>query len=840
MEASGHFVARNPLDAINMSVHTVNIAELQFNFSTNSTASISNRLIVYSALNVITILIGIIVNIIVIAAYKFGDRKVSNNINNINFVNMNNLNVMNNLSINSSNNSNLNKLISNLNESIKGEGLSPNLKKSQTRNQSTKQLQLQPNLTQKNEKLKRPETNELQKLQISNPIQRRNTAEYQQRQRMKSGSFTQNNLITTMVSRHRRTVCSYFILSLGCCDLLICFFNMPFNLLVESGYFDLKLREIFADSAHSDIWCKSAYFLGQIPIVLEIEILLTIAIDRYSSVFHPIKFYFFDRNKSKLTLIAQILLSCLLSLPNLLFFSSFNTQQKQSIQTKPNTALYSLANYCHVKQEMSTHFVYYQAILFTLFLINLAFIIIFYAKVYNHIYKVSRNQRFESIASGGSINSSMLLATNFSRLNSTSVATQSENSIKLSRSLKKEPNFFSYYWSKYVLKRGSRSSRRSIRRKDIELSTNLNNIEEFEGNEDEEDEPKVDEKREEKNLIKPKQNHSNDYLSAESKYKKSKSFNEVITSLKLTSKKYSAKSNENQLFLCPPKLDELRRASCPSAIGDERNFKSKVEINESGSIIEENRKTPTEKTKNFLIIPILNTATANSSNHNIIKARVKLNKRIRTCSSRSNEVNLSNKLPNSVINRFRRFSENQNSLYSRSSSSNQNYLFDYPYGNVASPANALLFRRHTTRIFQHGKTARILGVATLAFTLTWTPYWFHTFIDLTKKTYDYDVESKSSIRQFRNEETSSDLGSFVLDKFIKNSFYLNYVLNPLFYSFVNQRFRKNVYFLFNVLFKIILKCCCCLCYFESAKKRSIRKNVPEKLVYKKALIKTDQ
>ena len=123
----------------------------------------------------------------------------------------------------------------------------------------------------------------------------------------------------------RHTLYYYFILSLSFCDLFICTIIMPTILLIESGYFHMYFKSIFWDSdnfGYSDLWCRLGFYFVQIPLVLEIEILLTIAIDRYSSVFHPIKIYFFDRAKSKLTLIAQILVSCGLSLPNLFFYDA--------------------------------------------------------------------------------------------------------------------------------------------------------------------------------------------------------------------------------------------------------------------------------------------------------------------------------------------------------------------------------------------------------------------------------------------------------------------------------------------------------------------------------------
>lgn len=220
------------------------------------------------------------------------------------------------------------------------------------------------------------------------------------------------------VNRMRHTLCSYFILSLGYCDLFICCLIMPMSLVIQSDYFQQYLSDfISSDYIYADLACQLSFYLVQIPLVLEIEILLTIAIDRYSSVFNPIKIYFFDRNKSKLTLIAQILLSFILSLPNLLFYTSSSSSSKKVNPIQSNNSslvaadsnnfnnnnisrnlLYSLSNYCKVREEYYDLYSYYQFVLLFLFLLNLVTISVFYLKVYCHVYKVSCDQRVEQIS----------------------------------------------------------------------------------------------------------------------------------------------------------------------------------------------------------------------------------------------------------------------------------------------------------------------------------------------------------------------------------------------------------------------------------------------------------
>ena len=120
-----------------------------------------------------------------------------------------------------------------------------------------------------------------------------------------------------------------------------------------------------------------------------------------------------------------------------------------------------------------------------------------------------------------------------------------------------------------------------------------------------------------------------------------------------------------------------------------------------------------------------------------------------------------------------------------------------------STTNGILFRRHTSRRYKHGKTARVLGIATLALTLTWTPYWI--FILKSTKHLGYNLHLSPKL-------TSSPVIYFFLIKLSKNSYYLNYLLNPIFYSFLNQRFRQHVNGLFETIFKFLFKFCCFCCY----------------------------
>ena len=344
------------------------IAYLKYNissFSPDSEITSQKYLDIYSFLFASIILCGIAINILVVAAYKLGYRK----------------------KLRSSNGLSSNLMLYNVNNSLNPSAQQPQFKPKIDRRVSLTVAPLKKNDYQAN----------LYKRHSINPT--RSSFDFRRSLRQSSNSLTMMSY-ELAVNRIRHTLCSYFILSLGYCDLFICSLVMPISLVIESGYFHHYISDfISSEYVYADLCCQLSFYLLQIPVVLEIEILLTIAIDRYSSVFNPMKIYFFDRNKSKLTLIAQILLAFVLSLPNLFFYTSKKTSQNSPITGSANnqTIIYSFSHYCQVRHEYYVLYSYYQCVLLVLFLINFVTISMFYLKVYGHVYKRSCDQRDEKI-----------------------------------------------------------------------------------------------------------------------------------------------------------------------------------------------------------------------------------------------------------------------------------------------------------------------------------------------------------------------------------------------------------------------------------------------------------
>ncbi len=280
-------------------VTTLNYLKIPFTFSDKSYLDIYNSIFLF------TIIIGVLVNIIVVLAYKTSYGKSSNNSRAFSFSQKY-------ASMQSSNNCNFGH---NFNNPRLGYGKKIDRRVS---------LAIPQGSTVILEEEKPTAHIQPRKQYSQSYYDRRQSAFVDSNRNRSLNSLTFVSFKDQATKKIRHTSCSYFILSLGCCDLIICALVLPATLIIESGYFHSYMVNFFSstDGLYSDQVCSIGYYLIQIPLVVEIEILLTIAINRYSSVFQPIKIYLFDPNKLKLTLMSHILLSCFLSLPNLFFYVS--------------------------------------------------------------------------------------------------------------------------------------------------------------------------------------------------------------------------------------------------------------------------------------------------------------------------------------------------------------------------------------------------------------------------------------------------------------------------------------------------------------------------------------
>lgn len=661
------------------------------------------------------------------------------------------------------------------------------------------------------------------------------------------------SLGTYNLGYNRMKRCSYFILSLGCCDLFICSLSMPLILVFQSGCLD----SVFRSSLYSDAWCKLAHFFVQIPIALEIEILLTIAIDRYTSVFHPMNLNVPD--KIKLILVAQILTSSVLSLPNLLFYASSSSKPSldHSVSVAKNDSFTpSSSSYCAVKNEYLVLYSYYQIGLFVLFVANLIIISVCYLRVYKHVYKASKTQRRESMAT----NSSLLQLPypswqgGGSTLSSSYVRNQIINStFSIGRNSDKSYRLYSKSWlfcckklispkEKYEEKMESlkqqsladmieSKKRSSFRRKSFDsrlqekIYSKINKDEYVLDEVDENDGSNEEKKSSSANkmplfeLCGEKYSNEDEAEFADKKSNEKKDLETEILDkfdekAELKQPNQVGQNNNNNKLT----FNHARRTSCPVSVDRHlREALLKTSLKESsklsGSISSIYNQTVNKKLE---LIEITNNkpSITEAKPTNIVHP------------NRSDSIKYLRKNTSGLMSRIRRFSENPHSsillkqanlsFVTPSStgfvSPNQNMrtisssLFELNSNN-GTLSHRVSIRKHTSRPLRHSKTARVLGVATLAFALTWSPYWY----------YVLKTNANTTSRRVVNEPNEflyvnlSTMGDYLLKRFLKNSFYLNYVLNPIFYSFVNQRFRRNVASLFRKLTKCILNLvCCCL------------------------------
>jgi hypothetical protein len=786
---------------------------------------------------------------------------------------------------------------------------------------------------------------------------------------------TTTTTYTNTLSHIKRTLSSYYIICLSLCDLFICLVNMSLHLMFESHYFQeivwrlmewseaepdgyttttsttitsstreswsFWTRNTWTVNTRNNMTCKLVLFFIQIPVVFEIEILLTIAINRYSSVFRPIKLYFVDRNKLKLTVIAQLLFSSFLSLPNLLFYvasssrpslrssSSFASIAEEESYTNHSNTRYSFNSFCVVDHQYSRFYMYYQVVLFALFLLNLFIITVCYLKIYKRIYKASQTQRRESLTAsminqtslGPSSNSKQehvnresqhlanlsqnpnnLMSTSFGSLSNLSIKSvldgqQQQNQPVTTNSNpheSKRPSFF-------CLGRRPNANNNSFRSKSSGSQSNSTNSRQNSTKQKTDQVPaQVSVNQEEIELddggalakkLSPKNNLSTRQKSLdESKlYLNCQNANGLLLSNRLMSQAVARnnkpklrKQYSTQLDLDDSITNLVSNNANNNSNNNNNNNLSTLTNPQDLSILSSSNASFSLKSTNASILfnnatptPTLSSATtaatttlgSNSAQVNtqssttnsknaLTSAKRQSCYRSFSASQKSADLFISNATNESnagnstngtlnrnnslfingtlIINKLRRLSEMQ---HSSSLASQQRNTHPTPTENGSiltnlldlhstSNTNGVYIRRHTSKRLRHGKTARLLGIATLALALTWTPYWFYLFYSLTSNVkssqsdhmpHAFLTQAFNGTRTARANHTKIDsqpttVINYLLSKLLKNSFYLNYVLNPIFYSFVDHRFRRNVKSMFEKFFKALFDyVCLCKC-----------------------------
>lgn len=558
----------------------------------------------------------------------------------------------------------------------------------------------------------------------------------------------------------RKTLASYFIISLGVCDLVICLLNMPLLLMLESGLFVDQILPAFdalSNFMNKDIVCRLSYFIIQIPITVDIEILLTIAFDRYASVFSPIQMYVLDSKKLKWVLLVHVIVACLLSSPNFYLFE-YNHALHNSSTAVPLT----LMSYCMISPGKLSAYRVYKIVLFALFIINLITIIVCYMRVYKHVYKVSRNHR----------NDSFILSSS-SQINQNS---ELEN--------KKLNSFF-----KSIINRGRnqpQSTSKAAHSAAAATTLTPNNsyqrasLLERNGIVDEEDEAGLG--MLESNLDNQSKSQTVTFLNPDC------ATAETVSTTTTTNSSIKTRSRA-------PCLKEIGRYSTANSFSTSSTTSSIKKPNANLSLGQLNAGNYNRRVS----CPIDCDAGADDKDsHNTIGSNVTPKQSTKRKSSNNNNSSLLGRT-------IRRLSENPLDINSVLSEQLRLGGAHTSINSLTSHSNTMI-RRHTAKRLKHSKTAKILGFATLAFALTWCPYWLFDF-------QIFDIH-------FMLNQDGSDHGLAIIGrKFFYNTFYLNYVLNPVIYSFVNRRFRQNLLNMlrkagrlaYNGLYLIVYGFYCTLC-----------------------------
>jgi len=194
--------------------------------------------------------------------------------------------------------------------------------------------------------------------------------------------------------------------------------------------------------------------------------------------------------------------------------------------------------------------------------------------------------------------------------------------------------------------------------------------------------------------------------------------------------------------------------------------------------------------------PLLNDQVVNNDDSKLNDSSTGLEK-IKESSLKVNDLKPTKK-PGGVVGRIRRYSDNQNTSSTQNAKSSSNVSeFSSSLLELSKPGSSFLsnnrvsIRKHSSKPLKHRKTAKLLGIATISFAVTWMPYWIYLYL----------VKIKFSL----NNRFISEAQHYLILKFLKNSFYLNFVLNPILFSFVDKRFRQNLLVLVKKVFDLI--CC---------------------------------
>nr|QVK45740.1 G protein-coupled receptor [Proales similis] len=181
-------------------------------------------------------------------------------------------------------------------------------------------------------------------------------------------------LYPNSASARKRNSASHLIMALAVCDLFICTISLPFQMLLHT-------------ELASQLPCYWARFFIQAPLILQLQLILAIALNRFSSVFRPIQLYLLNSRRNKYVIGVLVMSSLLISAPNLLFFARESAAGSVSIRTLSG---------CIIRSRWLSLLAAYEITLCSLFVLLLGFVAVCNLRVFARIYTVSRRQSASS------------------------------------------------------------------------------------------------------------------------------------------------------------------------------------------------------------------------------------------------------------------------------------------------------------------------------------------------------------------------------------------------------------------------------------------------------------
>lgn len=182
-------------------------------------------------------------------------------------------------------------------------------------------------------------------------------------------SVVGNALVCLVIHRSRRTqsTTNYFVVAVACADLLSSLGSAPFVLLqVVSGHWPLSAAT-----------CRAVRYLQHLCPGVQVYVLLSISIDRYYTIVHPLSFKV-SREKAKKMIAASWLLAAALVSPCLFFYGS------------------SPAGGTHCDFFLPDHWAgagYAAAHLLLGFVAPLALLVFFYQRVVRYVWRIGADGR---------------------------------------------------------------------------------------------------------------------------------------------------------------------------------------------------------------------------------------------------------------------------------------------------------------------------------------------------------------------------------------------------------------------------------------------------------------